>query len=317
MSEDSSVDFEKLGRVFGRSLYSNYVLTMVGVALAAIVGSIEMAWIFDAVFEATSGEDILVVMGRDWLSWSRLAANIASELIVLLGDGLLIYRCYVICVGCRWLAVLPALTYLSSFAFFIAAMVNEHQNSRTVANRCTKAWITLVAVTNIIVTIVIGSYLIRARRTLSKALPMRDMRVYTGVAAILTESALPLAFFGIVAVVMNLAAPNMHNLGALVVGTTCEGIFWSFTGIAPHMIIFRVTTGRSWLKFPIVKDGAVSNPIKFAHQTAESSFFVSSRHHQFGRNLDEAEEQRDQDSDTDGSSPSRESKGQAKGLEKV
>ncbi|KAJ2929014.1 hypothetical protein H1R20_g8084, partial [Candolleomyces eurysporus] len=196
-------------------------------------------------------------------------------------------------------------------------MVVGHQRSVEDADRYTIAWVTLIAVTNIIVTVLIASYLIRARRTLSKALPMRDMRIYTGVAAILTESALPLAFFGIVAVVMNLAVPDKRDLGALVVGTISEGLFWSFTGLAPHMIIFRVTTGRSWLKFPTVKDGAISNPIKFAHQTAESSFFMPSRHHQFGRNLDEVEEQRDQASNTDGSSPSRESEGQAKNLEKV
>ncbi|KAJ2920950.1 hypothetical protein H1R20_g16146, partial [Candolleomyces eurysporus] len=226
MSEDSSVDFERLGRVFGRTLYANYVLTMVGVALAAIVGSIEMAWIFNVVFEASSGEGILMVMGRDWLSWPRLVTNIVSELIVLLGDGLLIYRCYVICVGYRWLAVIPALTYISSFARVI-----ERQRPVGAADRYITAWVTLVAVTNIVVTVIIASYLIRARRTLSKALPMRDMRVYTGVAAILTESALPLGFFGIVSVVMNLAIPD-NRIWSLVVGTICEGIFWSFTGLA-------------------------------------------------------------------------------------
>ncbi|KAJ2923830.1 hypothetical protein H1R20_g13258, partial [Candolleomyces eurysporus] len=46
------------------------------------------------------------------------------------------------------------------------------------------------------------------------------------------------------------------------------------------MIIFRVTTGRSWTTFPTaVKDsdssGAGANPIQFAHQTAESSFLQS------------------------------------------
>ncbi|RXW15092.1 hypothetical protein EST38_g10762 [Candolleomyces aberdarensis] len=41
------------------------------------------------------------------------------------------------------------------------------------------------------------------------------------------------------------------------------------------MIIFRVTTGRSFTKFPAVKDGAVSNPLEFAHQTAESCFLQS------------------------------------------
>jgi hypothetical protein len=52
------------------------------------------------------------------------------------------------------------------------------------------------------------------------------------------------------------------------------------------MIIFRVTTGRSFTKFPTPKDGVLSNPIQFAHQTAESSFLQSTFNGQFARNPD-------------------------------
>jgi hypothetical protein len=50
------------------------------------------------------------------------------------------------------------------------------------------------------------------------------------------------------------------------------------------MIIFRVTTGRSFTNFP--KDGVLSNPIQFAHRTAESSFLQSTFNREFGRNPD-------------------------------
>jgi hypothetical protein len=49
------------------------------------------------------------------------------------------------------------------------------------------------------------------------------------------------------------------------------------------MIIFRVTTGRSFTKFPTPKDGVLSNPIQFAHQTAESSFLQSTFNRELGR----------------------------------
>jgi hypothetical protein len=52
------------------------------------------------------------------------------------------------------------------------------------------------------------------------------------------------------------------------------------------MIIFGVTTGRSFTKFPTPNDGRLSNPIQFAHQTAESSFLQSTLNREFGRNLD-------------------------------
>ena len=57
------------------------------------------------------------------------------------------------------------------------------------------------------------------------------------------------------------------------------------------MIIFRVTTGRSFTKFPTPKDGVLSNPIQFAHQTAESSFLQSTLNREFGRNPDPDPEQ--------------------------
>jgi hypothetical protein len=52
------------------------------------------------------------------------------------------------------------------------------------------------------------------------------------------------------------------------------------------MIMFRVTTGRSFTRFPTPKDGVLSNPIQFAHQTAESSFLQSTFNREFGRNPD-------------------------------
>jgi hypothetical protein len=51
------------------------------------------------------------------------------------------------------------------------------------------------------------------------------------------------------------------------------------------MIIFRVTTGRSFTKLPSVKDG-VLKPLQFAHPTAESSFLQSTLNHEIGRNRD-------------------------------
>jgi hypothetical protein len=52
------------------------------------------------------------------------------------------------------------------------------------------------------------------------------------------------------------------------------------------MIIFRVTTGRSFTNFPTPKDGVLSNPIQFAHQTAESSFLQSTFNREFRRHPD-------------------------------
>ncbi|KAJ2923575.1 hypothetical protein H1R20_g13518, partial [Candolleomyces eurysporus] len=52
------------------------------------------------------------------------------------------------------------------------------------------------------------------------------------------------------------------------------------------MIIFRVTTGRSFTKFPSAKDGVPTNPIQFARRPAESSFLQSTLKREFGRDGD-------------------------------
>ena len=50
------------------------------------------------------------------------------------------------------------------------------------------------------------------------------------------------------------------------------------------MIIFRVTTGCSFIRFPSVKNGVVTDPMQFAHQTAASNFIQSTLNCEFDRN---------------------------------
>jgi hypothetical protein len=52
------------------------------------------------------------------------------------------------------------------------------------------------------------------------------------------------------------------------------------------MIIFRVTTGRSFTNFPTSKDGVLSDPVQFAYRTAQSSFLQSTFNWELGQNPD-------------------------------
>jgi hypothetical protein len=121
--------------------------------------------------------------------------------------------------------------------------------------------------------------------------------------AILIESALPLTVFGL-AYAPFLVVPLPQSNGAfasfLVAYNTLNTLFYMFCvsasnscfdvlqlierpieplqALSPHMIIFRVTTGRSWLRFPLHTPGSsessgVTNPIDFAHRnhTVEES----------------------------------------------
>jgi hypothetical protein len=70
--------------------------------------------------------------------------------------------------------------------------------------------ILLTVSTNVTVTTLITFHLLRARRTLSKILPLEDIRLYTGVVAILIESALPPNIFGIITVALLLARDSLN-----------------------------------------------------------------------------------------------------------
>ncbi|RXW12551.1 hypothetical protein EST38_g13305 [Candolleomyces aberdarensis] len=120
------------------------------------------------------------------------------------------------------------------------------------------------------------------------------MRVYTGVITILIESAAPLTIFGVINAAMILRVGNAlsaHPAAIIVCSTLFDGFFYSFCALSPHLIIFRVTTGRSFTKFPSVKDGVLTNPIHFAQGTAETSFLHSTLDRELGRNRDVNTEQ--------------------------
>jgi hypothetical protein len=87
----------------------------------------------------------------------------------------------------------------------------------------------LTVSTNFVVTSLITFRLLRARRALAKVLPSADMRVYTGVIAILIESAAPLAVCGIVAAILQQLTPQYSTSpGYSACRLLFEGLFYSF-----------------------------------------------------------------------------------------
>ena len=88
----------------------------------------------------------------------------------------------------------------------------------------------LTVSTNFIVTAFITFRLLRARRTLAKLLPLADARVYTGVIAILIESAAPLTVFGIIAAALqqSRSSPLRTTPGFIICTYLFDGLFYSF-----------------------------------------------------------------------------------------
>jgi hypothetical protein len=92
----------------------------------------------------------------------------------------------------------------------------------------------LTVSTNIVVTSLITFRLLRARRALAKVLPSgeeeeEDVCVYTGVIAILVESAAPLTIFGIVAAILQQLSGKSNLTGNYYVCQVLfDGLFYSF-----------------------------------------------------------------------------------------
>ncbi|RXW15620.1 hypothetical protein EST38_g10235 [Candolleomyces aberdarensis] len=257
-----------------RYIATSFIITF----LSALTASLDRAGYFQVLFGSTSPSHWAKLKALNYRQWKSLLSGTVMGILVWIGDALMVYRCYVICVNYWWMAVLQGATSLCApVLYFIITYRNDlpTENLRVYAT----AYIFLVVSTNFLVTCLIVFHLLRARRALSKLLPSKDMRLYTGVVAILIESALPLSIFGIIAaalVVGASASTPQFSEGRRVCYYLFTGLFYTFCTLSPHMIIFRVTTGRSFVKFPSPKDAVLSNPIAFAHQTAKSSFLQSS-----------------------------------------
>ncbi|KAJ2922614.1 hypothetical protein H1R20_g14482, partial [Candolleomyces eurysporus] len=215
--------------------------------------------------------------------WLRYFTSITMAAGIFVGDALLVYRCYMALSSNRWVAIIPALSSVSAFVVFMVDELALDLDKDRTTNPLPTVTQMLTVCTNVLVTAIISFHLYRARRTLSQMLPSHDTRLYTGVVAILVESAVPLTLLGPITAALQLAPfpKNQTAAQALVVAySIIGGLFYSFCTLSPHMIIFRVTTGRSWLRFPSTEDSdgsPVSNPINFAHQRTAESAFLSSR----------------------------------------
>jgi hypothetical protein len=156
----------------------------------------------------------------------------------------------------------------------------------------------LTVSTNLILTSLIVFRTLRTCHTLSKVLPAKRIQLYTGVVAILIESAVPPSIFGIITAGLLLARESLADQpseGVMICYNTFVGLFYIFCvrpnlqillsqgmtfgsppqTLSPHMIIFRVTTGRSLPNYPSTTSNLFFDPIEFARPTTESSFPLS------------------------------------------
>ena len=169
----------------------------------------------------------------------------------------------------------------------VATGANHNVNSKHEA-----AWIFMNVATNIMVTSLISFHLLITRSSLSQIIPSKQLTLYHGVVAILIESALPLSVFGVIYASM-LVGTVQEETKSLAMFDSARTVFsflyYAFTvslrlqpspslqsltsvfqAIAPHLIIFRITTNRSWAKTPPrrgTSEDPNTAPLEFDHST--------------------------------------------------
>ncbi|TFK35404.1 hypothetical protein BDQ12DRAFT_611822 [Crucibulum laeve] len=211
--------------------------------------------------------------------WWQTLSTTANILVNFLGDGLMLYRCYIIWQG-RWsIIAFPILLYLGSISMAIALLVqsalpgSDFFKGKTVNFGI--PWAALSVSLNVIVTSLIIYRLLKVRRDLREAFSKAALRMYTGISAILVESALPFSLLGIA-----FAITYGKNYDE---GPAFLFAWGSFSALSPQFIIFRVTGGKSWTEDIVtqssVRSGININPsaTMFSSESIELSQKIRSK----------------------------------------
>ncbi|TFK23442.1 hypothetical protein FA15DRAFT_594103, partial [Coprinopsis marcescibilis] len=246
--------------------------------------AVYMPLIFSALFKAKSARDFM--SPNHWMGyqngWEAYTAEFSFTLMVALADGLLLYRCYIVLYGSRWLLVLPGLTYLGTIGMSagdIMNIINYLGTSAAFSLPVGGVWTGLNVATNVMITGLLSYRLKKAQNALSATMPSQGRTpLFVGAASLLIESTAPLTFFGICYAAIAFAeippsVPLDSHIRILSAGKVLHELYCGFIVLSPQIIVLRVTTGRSWMKSPnsTGNDVGLSRSLAFAQAPIEQS----------------------------------------------
>ncbi|KAH9920548.1 uncharacterized protein BXZ73DRAFT_52104 [Epithele typhae] len=176
-----------------------------------------------------------------WYNTWGIAACIVSN---LMSDALLVHRCYIIWNDKR-IMILPILLWISSLAFGIGILYGCGRPGTDYFSGITVMFVNAYTATtfafNVVVTSCICFRIIAVSRTMRHAgyAHSGDVRMYTGVAAIFVESALPFTIFSFIYLVTYAVGSDIAYLFSFYI---------MFTGISPLMIAHRIFSRCAWTR---------------------------------------------------------------------
>ncbi|KAJ6602434.1 hypothetical protein DFH09DRAFT_899946 [Mycena vulgaris] len=203
--------------------------------------------------------------------WWQTFGTAATQVTNFLGDGLLMYRCYVIW-NSRWtVLIFPFIIYLGSIAMAMVMLVQSALPGSNFFRGQTVnfgvPWAALSVSLNVTLTAMITYRILRARSAIKEHRdPDDSLLVYISIAAILIESSLPFSILGIIFTVT-----YGKNLD---VGPAFLFTWATFAALSPQFIIFRVAAGRAWTR-DVASNLSAQSDMIFNHTTHNESLEMS------------------------------------------
>ncbi|KAJ7693634.1 hypothetical protein B0H17DRAFT_1199753 [Mycena rosella] len=182
--------------------------------------------------------------GDNLSTWYNTLGTAAGICMNFLADGLLLYRCYVIWGSQLKIVAFPILMYFGAMSMAILLIYESaipgasFFTGDSVSFGVPYFWLTISL--NIITTSLICGRLLSVRNRVRSILGEQYCQTYTGVVAVLLESALPFTVLGIVYVI-SYARNSSYSFAFL-------QIWADFCAISPQLIILRVAMGKAWSK---------------------------------------------------------------------
>ncbi|KAJ7510321.1 hypothetical protein B0H11DRAFT_2269720 [Mycena galericulata] len=175
-----------------------------------------------------------------WYNTLGTAADVTAN---ILGDGLMLYRCYVFWSSSSlWVVAFPALLFVASAVMGIVSTIQSGLPGgdwfHGIAVNFGIPWLALTITFNVVTTSMITYRLLTVGRSMQQVLGKERAEVYTGVVAILVESALPFTLLGIGYLITYVRSEPEALAFA--------DIWGCFVSLSPQAIILRVSMGAAW-----------------------------------------------------------------------
>ncbi|KAG7095435.1 hypothetical protein E1B28_006184 [Marasmius oreades] len=187
---------------------------------------------------------------------TQTLGNSAAILASFFADGLMLQRVVILYDWNWWIIIPPGLFYIACVILSILTTVQLALPTQTSWTPLSlPVWIVLMILPMWLTALIAGKILYH-RHQLVKVMGVEAASIYTGVAAIVIESALPFTLISIILLGLfgdNDLAQNLFVL--LLVQIEC---------IAPEMIVLRVILGRAWTRQTLKPDGGLNKDFRDA-----------------------------------------------------